>query len=292
MNVFLPNLLAVLSQASTLFLIAAGLNLVFGLLRVINVTQGSFYMYGAFLATTLIGVGSTEGSINLLWIIPAALIVAVLGSAEEMTIVRPLYKRDHLTQLLTTYGAFLILDDLAIKFWGTQQRSVTFSGLLGSTITVGRSGIPVAELIIIAAALAIGITFWWIVGRTHLGQKLRALAQDRELLSLMGVNVRRMYTAVFAASAGVAALTGGLAILTQSIGQGLDTSILVDAFLVAVIGGLGSTTGAALGALLIASVQQLAVGLAPSLESYALYAAMLCVLVVRPTGLLGRQRAV
>lgn len=284
----LSNLVAVLTNAANLFLVAAGLNMVFGLLRVINVTHGSFYMYGAFVATTMIAMVASQGSWTLLLAIPASIVVGALALVIEVLIIRPLYGRDHLTQLLVTYGAFLVLDDVSLHLWGSQDRNVTFGGWLGSSIVLEGVKIPVVEFFMIGVTAVLAACLWYVTSRRSIGKTLQALAEDRELLSIAGVNVKRIYTIVFVLSAAVAGLAGSLVLTVQAVGPGLDVSILVEAFVVSVIGGLGSISGAAIGAILIAAVEQLSVGYAPSLQGYVIYALMLGVLVVRPVGLFGK----
>ncbi|MHB1595605.1 MAG: branched-chain amino acid ABC transporter permease [Streptosporangiaceae bacterium] len=283
--------MAVLANAGLLFLVASGLNLVFGILRVINVTHGSFYMYGAFLATTLAAVVGGSSSSLIALVLPAAICIGVLAGCVEVTVVRPLYSRDHLMQLLATYGAFLVLDDLALHIWGPQDRTVNFTGWLAGSLTVSGHQLPVSEIFTFGAAVVVAAGLWLVINHTLTGRTMRAMAEDRELVALMGVPVRRLYSLAFMASGALAGLAGGLVIAEGTIGPGIDVTILVETFVVAVIGGLGSIVGSGLGALLIATLQQLTVSFAPAAESYVLYGLMLLVLVIKPTGLLGKPEA-
>lgn len=289
MTSVIADTIAVLVSSAILFLVAAGLNITFGVLGVINVAHGSFYMYGAFLVTSLIMTYTQSGGWSILLAIPAAVAIGLLAAVVEVVLIRPLYRRDHLAQLLVTYGLFLVLDDLALHVWGSNERSANFSGWLKTDVVIGGAVVPASDLLIIGLAAFIAIVAWWFLNHRPIGSKLRAIVEDRDLATLAGINVRKLYTLVFVTGAVVAAFTGALAVTVQSIGPGLDESILVQAFVVAVIGGLGSFAGAAVGSLIIAAFQQIVINLAPSMEGYVIYALLLAVLVIRPTGLFGAR---
>ena len=279
------TLLSAMTQASSLFIAAAGLTLVFGAMRIINVAHGSFYMYGAFLVTAV--VGAAGGGRFWLALALAPLAVAAIGTVVELTVLRRVYRRDHLVQLVVTYALFLIFADLALRFWGTQARSVAAPSPLSGTVSIGSSTFPVYDLCAIGAAVVVGLALWALLRRTALGWRIRAAVEDPETLATSGTNVPLLSTTVFAIGALLAGLAGAIASPLQSITPGLDASIIVQAFIVAVIGGLGSVTGAAIGAVIISLFDTAGVLWAHSWEPAFIYLAMISVLAMRPWGLLG-----
>jgi branched-chain amino acid transport system permease protein len=278
-------LLSAMTEASSLFIAAAGLTLVFGAMRIINLAHGSFYMYGAFLATTIIG--ATVGGRFWLALVLAPLIIALVGAGVEVTVLRRIYRRDHLVQLVATYAIFLILADLALHFWGTTPRSISPPTLLSGSVAIGAGQFPVYDLFAIGAAIVVGLVLWVMLQRTTLGWRIRAAVEDREALASSGTNVPLLSTGVFTLGTLLAGLGGVLAAPLQSVAPGLDATIIVSAFIVAVIGGLGSVAGAAIGAILIGLFDTAGAIWAPQWASAFIYLAMIAVLALRPWGLLG-----
>jgi len=287
MSHYLITFLSALSDAGSLFVAAAGLTLVFGALRIINIAHGSFYAYGAFGATTLVG-GLAAGS-GRFWLalLAVPLAVACLGAAVEVTVLRRVYSRDHLAQLVVTYALFLIFGDLALRLWGSQSRSVPVPSPFAGSVTIGGGQFPEYDLFVIGAAVAVGLALWALLQRTPLGWRIRAAVEDRELLASAGTNVPLLFTTVFTIGAMLAGLAGVLAAPLESVSPGLDASIIISAFIVSVIGGLGSVAGAAIGAIVIALFNTAGVLWAPSWQPAFIYLAMIAVLAVRPWGLLG-----
>jgi branched-chain amino acid transport system permease protein len=277
--------LGAMTEASSLFIAAAGLTLVFGAMRIINLAHGSFYMYGAFLVTAV--VGASTGARFWLALLIAPLAVAAIGTTVEVAVLRRVYDKDHLVQLVATYALFLIFADLALRFWGSTPRSVTVPSLLGGSVTIGSGEFPVYDLFAIAVAVAVGLGMWALLQRTVLGWRIRAAVEDPEALATSGTNVPLLFTTVFTIGALLAGLAGAIAAPLQSIVPGLDASIIVSAFIVAVIGGLGSVAGAAIGAVIIGLFETAGVLWAPQWESAFIYLAMIAVLAIRPWGLLG-----
>ena len=286
MSHYLITFLSALSEASSLFIAAAGLTLVFGALRIINIAHGSFYAYGAFGVTTL--VGAAAGGWRF-WLALAAVPVAValLGGATELTLMRRVYDKDHLAQLVVTYALFLILGDIALRLWGSQARSVPVPASLAGTVTLGSGTFPVYDLFAIGVATGVGLGLWALLRLTALGWRIRAAVEDRELLASAGTNVPLLFTTVFVLGALLAGLAGVLAAPLESVSPGLDGSIIIAAFIVSVIGGLGSVAGAAIGAVIIALFNTIGVLWAPSWEPAFIFLAMIAVLALRPWGLLG-----
>ncbi|MGH3630189.1 MAG: branched-chain amino acid ABC transporter permease [Sciscionella sp.] len=279
------TLLSAMTTASSLFIVAAGLTLVFGAMRIINIAHGSFYMYGAFLVTTIVGSVAAGGFWLALVVAPLA--VGVLGSVVEVTVLRRIYAQEHLVQLLATYALFLIFADLALRIWGKQNRSVTAPSLLRGSVDIGNGRFPTYDLFAIAVAIAVGLALWLVLSRTALGWRIRAAVEDPETLSAGGTNVPLLSTTVFAIGALLAGLGGAVIAPLQAIAPGLDASIIVSAFIVAVIGGLGSVAGAAIGAVIIGLFEASGVLWAPTWAPTFIYLAMILVLGIRPWGLLG-----
>lgn len=282
------TLLAAMTEAGSLFIAAAGLTLVFGAMRIINIAHGSFYMYGAFMVTTLVGAVSV-GTRFWLALALAPLVAAGMGIVVEIGILRRVYRRDHLVQLVVTYALFLVLADVAQRIWGTQARSVAAPALLAGNISIGSGSFPVYNLFAIGVAVLVGLVMWALLQRTPLGWRIRAAVEDPETLATSGTNVPLLSTTVFAIGTLLAGLAGAISSPLQSISPGLDASIIVQAFIVAVLGGLGSVTGAAIGAVVIGLFDTAGVLWAPTWEPAFIYLAMIAVLAVRPWGLLGKE---
>lgn len=279
------TLLSAMTEASSLFIAAAGLTLVFGAMRIINVAHGSFYMYGAFIVTSVVGAGA--GGRLWLGLLVAPLALGVLGAGVEVSVLRRIYKQDHLVQLVATYGLFLIFSDIALHIWGSQPRTVNPPAPLSGSIAIGSDSFPAYDVFAIVVALVVGLALWALLQRSPLGWRIRAAVEDPETLATTGTNVPLLSTTVFTIGALLAGLAGGLAAPLQSVAQGLDSTIVVYAFIVAVIGGLGSVAGAAIGAIIISLFDTAGVIWAPQWSSAFIYLAMIAVLALRPWGLLG-----
>jgi branched-subunit amino acid ABC-type transport system permease component len=282
---YLITFLSAMTEASSLFIAAAGLTLVFGAMRIINLAHGSLYMYGAYLVSAI--AGAAVGGRFWLALVAAPVAAAGIGAAMEVTVLRRVYEKEHLVQLVATYALFLILADLALRFWGTAPRAVSVPSLLGGSVAVGSGKFPVYDLFAIGVAIAVGLSMWTLLQRTALGWRIRAAVEDPETLASSGTNVPLLSTTVFTLGALMAGLAGAIAAPMQSLVPGLDASIIVAAFIVAVIGGLGSVAGAAIGAVIIALFDTAGVLWAPKWQSAFIYLAMIAVLAVRPWGLLG-----
>jgi branched-subunit amino acid ABC-type transport system permease component len=277
-----------LTAAMFLFLIASGLSLIFGVLRVLNFAHGSFYMLGAYLAFQVVQwVGTGPG--RFWWaVLGAAVGIAVLGGVVERLLLRHLYGKEELYQLLFTYALVLVFSDAAKVLWGTGQLSVSRPpGLTGSLRLFGTI-VPYYNLFILLLGPAIALAFWLLLNRTRAGRLIRAAALDREMLGALGVNVSRLYTAVFVVGSFLAGLGGGLVTPVKTIVPGMDVEIIVEAFIVVVIGGLGSFWGTFLGALIYGQVLSFGILIFPRFSIFAVFALMAVVLILRPWGLLGR----
>jgi branched-subunit amino acid ABC-type transport system permease component len=277
-----------LTAAMFLFLIASGLSLIFGVLRVLNFAHGSFYMLGAYLAWQIVRWVGPGGEGFWLAALGAALGVAVLGSVIERLLLRHLYGREELYQLLFTYALVLILGDVAKVTWGTGQLSVSRPPSLSGSLQLLGVTVPHYNLFIILLGPTIALLFWLLLQRTAVGRIVRAAALDRETLGALGADVGWIYTGMFFVGSFLAGLGGALVTPTQSIVPGMDVAVIVDAFIVVVIGGLGSFWGTFLGALVFGQVLAFGILVFPGFSIFAVSALMATILVVRPWGLLGR----
>jgi branched-subunit amino acid ABC-type transport system permease component len=277
-----------LSTAMFLFLIASGLSLIFGVLRVLNFAHGSFYMLGAYLAWQLVQWLGPRTESFWLAVLGAALIVAALGAVIERALLRHLYGREELYQLLFTYAVVLVLADVARYTWGTQQLTVPRPPSLDGAVNVLGATVPLYTLFIMALGPLIAVGFWLLLERTGIGRTIRAAALDREMLSALGVNTSWLYTGMFALGSFFAGLGGALVTPVRSLVPGMDVEIIVEAFIVVVIGGLGSFWGTFLGALIFGQVLAFGIVLFPRFSVFAAFVLMAAVLIVRPWGLLGR----
>jgi branched-subunit amino acid ABC-type transport system permease component len=264
---------------------------VFGVLRVLNFAHGSFYMLGAYLSWQVTQwLGAATGSFWLS-VLGAAVGVAILGGVIERLLLRHLYGKEDLYQLLLTYALVLILGDGARILWGTQQLAMPRpAGLTGSFELFG-AVVPYYSFFIILLGPAIAIACWLALSRTGVGRMIRAAAYDREMLAALGADVGRLYTLMFMAGSFLAGLGGGLVTPVRSIVPGMDVEIIVEAFIVVVIGGLGSFWGTFLGAIIFGQVLAFGILILPGFSIFAVFALMAIVLIARPAGLLGRPLA-
>ena len=291
-----------LAAASSLFLVGAGLSLIFGVTRIINIAHGSFYMLGLYLAySCATAVGGAWG----FWggIIAAALTVAVLGAAIEMLLLRRLYQSPELFQLLATFALVLVINDVTQFVWGPEDLlGPRAPGLRGSIEILGRN-FPSYDLVLILAGPLLLLFLHLMLGRTRFGRLIRAATEDREMVGALGVNQALLFTLVFALGAFLAGLGGALQVAREPANLSLDLAVISDAFVVVVVGGMGSITGAYLAALIIAGVKALCIGIGvvdlgaftanfSKLTLVAEFLVMAVVLIARPYGLLGRPQPV
>ncbi len=277
-----------LTAAMFLFLIASGLSLIFGVLRVLNFAHGSFYMLGAYLAYQVVqSVGTGPG--RFWWAVAgAALGIAVLGGLVERLLLRHLYAKEELYQLLFTYALVLILGDVAKRFWGTGQLSISRPPGLTGAVDLFGTRLPLYNLFILLLGPAVALAFWVILHRTRVGRYIRAAAQDREMLGALGINVTSLYTGVFVLGSFLAGLGGALVTPVKTVVPGMDVEIIVEAFIVVVIGGLGSFWGTFLGSIVYGQVLSFGILIFPRFSIFSVFALMAVVLIVRPWGLLGK----
>ena len=290
MDIFIIQVLNSFFYASVLFLLAAGLSLIFGVMGIVNLAHGSLYALGAYVtAWTVTSVGGDLPLIVLLLLLPVgAVAVAVVGLALEPTLIRPLYKRPEEYQLLVTFGLLLVLDDvMRLLFGGVPLTAGTVMDKMGS-IPVGGFFYPTYNFLVIMIGALAALCLWAFIYRTRFGVLLRATSQDMRMASALGVNIGRVYVQAFGIGCFMAGLGGAIVVPSQAavLGMGIDNLIL--AFVVVVIGGLGSLKGALIGALVVSFVRTIMVQFFPEIELAVLYLIAAGVLLVRPTGLFGK----
>ena len=291
MNALLLQLLAGLSGASTLFLAASGLTVIFGVTRVVNFAHGSLAMLGAYIGWSVLTRLPREPWPFLAGTLATALAIAAIGALVELAILRRVYRAPELFQLLATFAVVLIVADLVQAGWGPADLPLPRPRWLRATLPVLGGRLPVYDLALIAVGPVVLLALTLLLRRTRWGVLVRAATLDREMVGALGVDERWLFTSVFALGAGLAGLGGVLSLPNGSANGGIDLSLVVDAFVVVVVGGLGSVSGAFLASLLLGVGQSLGVLFLPQFTLVLFFAVMLVVLVLRPNGLLGRPQA-
>jgi len=282
----LAQCLGALSQAAILFFIACGLTLIFGIMRIVNFAHGVIFMLGAYVGYTAMLV---SGSFFAALIV-APLVVGALGMAFERVFLRPLYgRRDGGAYLLVTFGLAVVLSELIRMIWGAQPRSLaTPEALLGIVMILGQP-FPVYRLFLIGLGLAAGIAVWQFLERTRAGLLIRAVSQNSEMVHALGTDVDLVRTAVFGFGCAMAAFGGVLAAPLVTAFLGMGANVVIDAFVIVIIGGMGSFAGSIIGSVLVGFVQVFGAYYFQDLALALMYLLMLIVLVVRPGGLLGKE---
>lgn len=279
---FLIQLLNSIQYGLLLFLLASGLTLVFGIMGVINMAHGSFYMIGAYLAYWL---AKQTGS---LWLaIPIGLlIVLLLGVVLESVLFRRLYQRDHLQQVLLTFGLILIFEELRSILFGDEVQGVAIPALLNYSIPLTENlSYPVYRLFVSGTCLVIAAAMYWVIQKTRLGMMIRAGSSNRKMVQSLGINVKLLYGLVFAVGLALAAFAGMIAAPLSSVYPGMGSQILIICFVVVVIGGIGSIKGALVAALMIGIADTLGKVFLPEFSGFAVYLLMAVILLWRPQGL-------
>ena len=302
LSAFLIQLVNGLAGASSLFLVAAGLSLIFGVSRIVNFAHGSLYMLGAYIAYSFIGrFGASLGGYWLA-VLLAALAVGAIGVLVEVLLLRRIYAAPELLQLIATFGVVLIVKDVALATWGPEDLlGPRAAGFTGAFEIAGRL-LPQYDALLIVVAPAILLALWALLRRTRWGVLVRAASENRVLAQALGVDQARLITSVFFLGAMLAGLAGALQLPRESANLGMDLSVIAEAFVVTVVGGLGSIPGAFVAALLIGLVRALCIGLGqvevagvaiafPKLTLVAEFVVMAIVLAVKPYGLLGTPPA-
>ncbi|GGH23305.1 amino acid/amide ABC transporter membrane protein 1, HAAT family /amino acid/amide ABC transporter membrane protein 2, HAAT family [Cribrihabitans marinus] len=288
MGFYLAQLLTGLANASSLFLIASGLSIIFGVTRIVNFAHGSFYMVGAYLAYSL--VTWLDGGILGFWfsIVLAALLVGVIGLVVELIILRRIYHAPELFQLVATFGVVLIVQDATLAIWGAEDLLGPRAPGLDSAVRILGEPIPEYDLALIAIGPAVLLAIWLVFHRTRWGVLVRAATQDREMVGALGVNQAWLFSATFILGSFLAGLGGALQIPREAVSLQMDLSIIGEAFVVTVIGGMGSVSGAFIAAVLISVLNAFAILIFPQISIVLPFVVMAVVLIVRPYGIFGR----
>jgi branched-chain amino acid transport system permease protein len=290
MDFLLIQALNGLSSASSLFLVASGLSIIFGVTRIVNFAHGSFYMLGAYIAFTIIGQIGGQGAFGF-WgsVLLAACLVALIGGLVEIAILRRIYAAPELFQLLATFGVVLMIQDITLYAWGPEDKlGPRAPGLTGPIILLGNR-FPSYELFLIFVGPAVLLALWLLFNRTRWGTLVRAATLDREMVGALGVNQRWLFTSVFMFGSFLAGLGGALQLPREAVTLHMDLAMITEVFVVVVVGGLGSITGAYLAAVLIGLVHAFGIVYFPKSTLVLAFLVMAVVLVAKPYGLLGRK---
>ena len=296
MDILVIHALNALLYASVLFLIAGGLSLIYGVMRIVNLAHGNIYAFGAYVSAWVVGLlvarapaGTSPSLVLLLILLPAgALAAAAFGAVLEPTLLRPFYKRAEEYQLLVTFGLLMIIDDVIRWLWGPYPltASVLFENF--GSVNIGESIYPTYNFLVIAVGGLAAVFLWAFIYKTRFGVVLRATSQDMRMSSALGVNVNRVYVQAFTLGCLMAGLGGAIIVPSQSAVLGMGVDALILSFIVVVVGGLGSLEGALLGALIVGVVREAGITFFPEIELAVLYLIAAVVLLIRPAGLFGR----
>ena len=274
-----------ISLGMNLFIIAAGLSLIFGVLRVINFAHGVFYMFGAYIMYTVskdLQLGFFTG------VIAAAVGLSVIAIIVERGLFQWLYDKEHLLQLLLTFAIVLIMGDMAKIIWGTDQLSVSYPEGLGGATNLGFTYYPTYRLMLCVVGPLIFLGLWFLIERTRWGRLTRAATQDMEMLSALGINVPTIYVTIFVIGSALAGVGGYLAAPINSPTPGMDATIIVECFVIVIIGGLGSLWGTFVGALIYGFVFNFGSVIVPNWQDVFAFLLLMAVLLIRPWGLFGK----
>jgi branched-chain amino acid transport system permease protein len=273
-----------ISYGALLFLLASGLTLIFGVMRIVNLAHGSYFLLGGYVALSVIW---TTGS-WLLALPVAALVLAAVGMLMERIFLRPL-GFDPLRQVLLTIGFAFLFQQAALDIWGGDQLDITPPDVLRESIVVGGIYFPIYRIFMIGMAACIGLALWLAMEKTRMGAVVRAAVDDAEMARGVGIDTSRVSMLIFALGAFLAALGGAIGGAFLGVYPGLDFVILPIAFAVVIIGGMGSLAGAAIGSLIVGLADNFGKALFPEISYFTLYAPMVLILALKPTGLFGRE---
>ena len=273
-----------MSYGALLFLLGSGLSLIFGVMRIVNLAHGSFFLLGGYVALSVIQLTGSW----LLAIPIAALAVAIIGVVMERVFMRPL-GGDHLRQVLLTFGFVLLFQQGALDLWGGDNLFINPPQALAHSLVLGRYYLPLYRIFLMAVAAAIGVVLWWVLDRTRVGATVRATVDDAQMARGIGIDTSRVSMATFGLGALLAGLGGVIGGGFLGVYPGLDSDMLPLAFAVVIIGGMGSLAGAAIGSVVVGLLANFGQVLFPQLAYFTLYAPLVLLLAARPTGLFGRE---
>jgi branched-chain amino acid transport system permease protein len=276
--------LAGLSRAMVYFIVASGLTLVFGVLRIINLAHGSFYMIAAFVVYTLLHMFGPGAFWATLLIAP--LVIAILAFVIERTALRTIYDKEHILQVLLTLALVFIFEDGVKAIWGAEPVTISPPAILSGSIPLFSFPYPRYYLLVLVSGPIVAIGLWLLLKKTRLGKIARATAEDREMVGALGINEARVFGTVFVIGAFLSGLGGAVIAPIVRIGLGMDMEILIMGFMIVIIGGLGNVWGALLGAIILGEVEAFGILLYPKLSLVFAFIAMAIIMIVRPRGLL------
>jgi len=289
----LDILLGGLFHAAVLFLVAAGLQLVFGVQKIVNLACGSFYAFGAYVGIAAISAALSFGLPPTLFpavLVLAGLVAALVGVAVEL-LLRQAYKRDDSFQMLLTFAVMLMFQDIIRFIWGATPLSLTGVYMVYGTVNIGSLSVPAYNLIVIAIGGGLALALAYFLRKTNYGRILRAAAENPGMGQALGVNVRRLYQVTFVLGTALGTIGGALVVPASAASVDMGLELVVEAFAVVVIGGLGSMPGAALGAVTVGLTRSLVVSLYPEFDLLSIYVIVVFILVVRPRGIFGEATA-
>ena len=292
MTAFFDVLLGGVFHASVLFLVAAGLQLVFGVQKIVNLACGSFYALGAYFGVSAVGWAIKAGvppGLFLLVLLLAGVAMAAIGPLIEL-LLRTVYKRDESFQLLLTFSLVLIFQDALRFFWGANPQQLGNLSMSYGKLSLGEVSFPTYNVLVIAASIVIAASLGWFLQRTRYGRILRATAENRDMSAALGVDVRWVYSSVFTLGTLLGTVGGALVVPTAAASLDMSVELVVEAFAVVVIGGLGSMRGALAGALVVGLMRAAAITFYAELEMLAIYLVVILVLILRPAGLFGKPQ--
>ena len=276
-----------LSRAMVLFLMASGLTIVFGVMRVINFAHGAFYMLGAYLAFTFTSLmASSLGFWAALIIVPT--LVSLLGALVEFVLLRRIYEKEHLLQILLTYSLIFVFNDGVKLLWGGEMRIVTLPEILKGFVTFFGHRFPVYYFFIIAVGITVCVLLWLLLKKTRFGKLIRASAEHKDMVGLLGYNVGVLFSLVFIMATWLGGLAGAVIAPTVRISLGMDMEIIIECFIVVIVGGLGNIWGALLGALITGQIYAFGILVMPNYAMAFLFALAAVIIIFRPYGLLGK----
>lgn len=286
----ISTLISGVAYGVPLFLVASGLTLIYGVIGVLNFAHGSFFVVGALLAATVIGSSLPSIPMFVIAILVGVAVVTVLGLITESTVVRRLYRRDHITMLLATFAVLLIVEGGAEVIWGNTPRSIEKPAALSGSIQILGATIPVYDVMLVVVGAMVAGGLFLLINKSRFGRGVRAVAQDPTMGEAVGLNTKGVMLLVFGLGSSLAGLAGALIAPNVSVSPSLGHAYILQSFAIVIIGGLGSVTGSLVAALIVGVTEAFAVAYAPFLTGFTFYILVAVVLLVRPRGLLGSAK--
>ena len=286
-SVLIVQFISGLSRAMVLFLLASGMTIIFGVMRVINFAHGAFYMLGAYLAFSLTQIlAGPFGFWAALLISPT--IVCIIGGLVEIILLRRIYEKEHLLQILLTYALIFVINDAIKLLWGVDMRMVNVPRILTGCVTFFGHDFPVYYFFIITVGIIVAFLLWLLLKKTRFGKLLRASAEHKYMVDILGYNVKGLFTLVFIMAIWLAGLSGAVIAPTVRLSLGMGMEIIIECFIVVIVGGLGNIWGALLASLIIGQIYAFGILVMPNLAMAFIFALAGIIIIFRPYGLLGK----